>query len=248
MYPIHRLLNPLDVVRLAQDEYEPTLAAVRQHFDQPASHMTYRWLYANARFAIAPEPRLSREAVLAGIAKAGTKKAQEQNLECWKLVEGMYADKTSTCWDIGEVNLGFGRTHFIPVRPCAVRLDQYEKRAAVVVVQPRKSFAPDPERLGMLGYVLAEACIPKARDSLFAATPSIDITVEFANLGTALGSKLRVPRLQRIDDFPAVDAALVKRRIANLAKALDVVRAEAEEKKRKKPSEKPESPGPLFGK
>jgi hypothetical protein len=44
------------------------------------------------------------------------------------------------------------------------------------------------------------------------------------------------------------DEALVKKRIANLAKALDVVRAEVEEKKRKERSEKPGPPGPLFEK
>ena len=241
-----RLLNPLDVVRLALDEYEPTLAAVRAHFDRPAPRMSYTWLYENARFAIAAERGLSRDAVLAGLAGLSTKRSQEQNRECWLLIEALYADKSSQCWDLEPVNLGFGRDHFIPVRPSAVRLDRDAKRAAVVVVQPRKSFAPDHERMGMLGFILAEACIAPARETLFAATPSIEMTVEFANLGTVPGSKVRLPRLQRLDDFPAPDVPLIKNRIANLARALDVVRAEIQEKRRKNRGQNQEPPGPLF--
>jgi len=241
-----RLLNPLDVVRLALDGYEATLTAVRMHFDRPAPRMSYTWLYENARFAIATEHGLSRKSVLAGVAGLSTKRAQAQNRECWLLVEELYAGKSSQCWDLGTVNLGFGRNHFIPVRPSAVRLDRDTKRAAVVVVQPRKTFAPDYERMGMLGFILAEACIAPARETLFAATPSIEMTVEFANLGTLQGSKDRAPRLQRLEDFPAPDVALIKHRIANLARALDVVRAEIEERRCKDRGRNQERPGPLF--
>lgn len=241
-----RLLNPLDVVRLALDEYEPTLAAVRTHFDRPAPRLTYNWLYENARFAIAPEAGLGRDAVLAGLAKLSTARGREQNLECWLLVEALYSDKASQCWDIGEVNLGFGRQHFIPVRPCAVRYDRNTKRAAVVVVQPRKTFAPDDDGMGMLGFILAEACISRARDTLFAATPSIEMTVEFANLAPVQGSRARLPRLQRVEDFPLPDVPQIKNRIANLARALDVVRAERQERKRKERNQNQDPPGPLY--
>jgi hypothetical protein len=240
------LLNPLDVVRLALDDYEPTLVAVREHFDRPASRMSYNWLYRNARFAIAAESGLRREAVLAGLSALSTKRAQDQNLQCWLLIEELYNDKSSRCWDLDPVNLGFGRDRFIPVRPSAVRLDRETKRVAVVVVQPRKTFAPNHERMGMLGFILAEACIAPARETLFAATPSIEMTVEFANLGTAPGSKTRWPRLQRLDDFPAPDVPLIKHRIGNLARALDVVRAEILERRRRDRGRNQEPPGPLF--
>lgn len=242
-----RLLNPLDVVRLAEDDYEATLSAVRAHLYRPAPRMTYTWLYENARFAIAPERGLSRASILAGLARLSTKTAREQNEACWLLIEAMYDDKDSQCWDLGQVNLGFGRDLFIPVRPSAVRLDRKTKRASVVVVQPRKSFAPDDERMGMLGFILAEACIAPARETLFAATPSIEMTVEFANLGTK-GGKDRLPRLQSLEDFPAPDVPRIKNRIANLARALDVVRAEISERRRKDRGRTPEPPGPLFGK
>ncbi|WP_395709690.1 hypothetical protein [Reyranella sp.] len=240
-----RLLNPLDIVRLAMDEYEPTLVAVRAHFDQPTPRMTYGWLYDHVRFAIAPEPGLSDEAVLAGLATLNTKRAQQQNRECYLLSKTLYADKMSRCWPGGEVSLGFGRRHFIPVRPSAIRLDLKERRAAVVVVQPRKSFMPSPDRMGMLGFILSEACVPRARETLFAASPAIDISVEFVNLAPAPGSRERWPRLQRVTDFPVPDVEMIKRRISNLARAIDQVRAENEERRRKAPPQQ-EPPGPLF--
>lgn len=242
---IKRLLNPLDVVRLALDEFDATLAATRAHFDRPAPRMSYTWLYENARFAIAPEPRLSRASILAGVSALSTERARKQNEQCWLLLEALYADKQSVCWDLGQVNLSFGRDHFIPIRPSAVRLDKKTKRAAVVIVQPRKSFAPDEERMGMLGFILAEACVAPAREMLFAASPSIEMTVEFANLGTN-GAKERLPRLQSLGDFPSPDVPLVKHRIANLARALDVVRAEIAERRRKDRGRASDSPGPLF--
>lgn len=241
-----RLLNPLDVVRLAYDDFEPTLAAVRLHFARRAPAMSYSWLYQNARFAIASERGLTREAVLAGAAGLKLKRAQTQNRECWLHVEALYADKNSLCWDLDPVPLHFGRDHFIPVRPSAVRLDLDTRRAAVVVVQPRKTFAPDHERMGMLAFILAEACIASARETLFAASPSIEMTVEFANLGTMAGSKERFPRLQRLEDFPPPDFRLIKQRISNLAQALEVVRTEDVERRRGNRGTKQEKPGPLF--
>ena len=132
------------------------------------------------------------------------------------------------------------------MRPSAVRFDRDAKRAAVVVVQPRKSFAPDHERMGMLGFILAEACLAPARETLFAAMPSIAMTVEFANLGTVQGNKVRLPRLQCLDDFPAPDVPMIKNRIANLARALDVVRAEIHERRRKDRGQNQGPLGPLF--
>ena len=240
------LLNPLDVVRLAHDDYEPTLVAVREHFQRPAPRMSYNWLYRNARFAIAAERGLTRGAVLAGLSALSTKRAQDQNLECWLLLEQLYNDKSSRCWDLDPVNLGFGRGHFIPVRPSAVRLDRETKRAAVVVVQPRKTFAPNHERMGMLGFILAEACVAPARETLFAATPAVEMTVEFANLGTSPGGKTRWPRLQHLEEFPAPDVPLIKHRIGNLARALDVVRAENVAGRRRDRGRNQEPPGPLF--
>ena len=72
------------------------------------------------------------------------------------------------------------------------------------------------------------------------------MTVEFANLGTKGGNE-RIPRLQSLDDYPTPDVPRIKNRIANLARALDVVRSEISERRRKDRGRTPEPPGPLFG-
>ena len=216
-----RTIPVLDIPRLAKDDYPSTLAALLRHRSAAFPGVTYAKYRANLRHAVERPAARLREQAIQTFQRCRNDVEARNNLECFLLTEGIYAERKSRCWPIPAISLEDQTGLVLRMPPAVVRYDVEQKFSAVVFPQPRKSFVPTEEELALLGVLIRRIWVPNARDMLFAPYPDLKFVVEFVNLASQRSGGPRIPRLLTLsEDLPLLDDDLVNRRLSNLSRAL----------------------------